>query len=283
MKVVNYNESIRRSIVDCDFSRLYDIYDSAKNGDSYSKYVVSVLYETVYIICCGLLSLYPNDDDFRKDKKYFESFESIDDFLFQMDEEMFFDLCDDVDYFESLSLYEKRFFIQSALKDKKVKTFFSGFLLDAFSYLNKYDASVIVEEYYDNLNENIKNTFSDSVNGSVENLLILKKENFDAYKYMILDMVSDYYIYYNYLFLIGEIGDSYESHLVKMIEEDLDSLIGFSFNNIKLLNTLVRGYLTYKLLSKDQLEEISCFYKNSKNYDKVIKLVNETKRLKNEI
>ena len=68
-----------------------------------------------------------------------------------------------------------------------------------------------------------------------------------------------------------------------MIEDDLNSMVGFSIGNISLLQTLINGYLTYKLLNKNQLDEISCFYKNSKNNDKVVKLVNKTKRLKNEI
>ena len=112
MKVVNYNESIRQSIVDCDLSDIYDVYNGAKNGDFYPKYVVEVLYETAYMVSCGLLKLYPNDEDSLQDKKYFEAFESVDDFIFIMDEDMFFDLLDAVHYFESLNLYSKRIFIR---------------------------------------------------------------------------------------------------------------------------------------------------------------------------
>ena len=112
MKVVNYNESIRQSIVDCDLSDIYDVYNGAKNGDFYPKYVVGVLYETAYMVSCGLLKLYPNDEDSLQDKKYFEAFESVDDFIFIMDEDMFFDLLDAVHYFESLNLYSKRIFIR---------------------------------------------------------------------------------------------------------------------------------------------------------------------------
>lgn len=283
MKVVNYNESIRQSVVNADLSSIYDIYDGAKNGDFYSKYVVGVLYETAYMVSCGLLKLYPNDEDSLQDKKYFETFDSIDDFIFQMDEDMFFDLFDDVNYFEGLNLYSKRVFVESTLKDKKVMSFFPCFLLDAFSFLNKYDASVIVDEYYERSRENKESAFSDSVSATIEGLILLEKEDFDAYRYLILDMVGDYYTYYNYLLLTGKIEDSYESDLVKMIEEDLNSLIGFSISNINLLQTLVNGYLTYKLLDKNELNEMSCFYKDTKNNDKVLRLVNKTKRLKNEI
>lgn len=283
MKVVNYNESIRQSIVDCDLSDIYDLYNGAKNDDFYPKYVVGVLYETAYMVSCGLLKLYPNDEDSLQDKKYFEAFESVDDFIFIMDEDMFFDLLDAVHYFESLNLYSKRIFIESTLKDEKVMSFFPCFLLDAFSFLNKYDASVIVDEYSERLKGNKEAAFSDSVSAAIEGLILLEKEDFDAYRYVILDMVCDYYIYYNYLLLTGKIEDSYESDLVKMIEDDLNSMVGFSIGNISLLQTLINGYLTYKLLNKNQLDEISCFYKNSKNNDKVIKLVNKTKRLKNEI
>lgn len=291
MKVVNYNENSRKILSDFkakmvkeeDIDLFYQLYDSIKNDSGIYDYLLGLAFESSYLVTSISLKYYPQYEELLKSFSYLKSFSSIEQLKKSLTINTFINLLEDVTYFYDSALYYKREAVKNALDDKEfIMNVFPSFLIDVLTYLNRYDASVIVDEYYERAKENSENAFNDTVSMSTEDLIRLEKEDFDSYKYIILDVIESYYKYKKYLLSNNLIDDELDIDIISMIEEDLLSTVYFSISNNTLLEKIISGYLEYKLLSNEKLNEINNYYKNKNNKKDFIKIMKKSYKLKNQ-
>lgn len=292
MKVVNYNENLRKILRNLIIEitkkeeylyLFYQLYDDIKNKCGIYDYLLGLAFESAYLVTSISLKHYPQDKELLKSFSYLKSFYSIEELKESLTINTFINLLEDVTYFYDSALYYKREAVKNALDDKEfIMSIFPSFLIDALTYLNRYDASVIVDEYYERVKENSENAFNDTISMSTEDLIRLEKEDFDSYKYIILEMIEYYYKYKKYLLSNNLLYDEFDIDIISMIEEDLLSTVYFSISNKTLLEKIISGYLEYKLLSNEKLEEINEHYNNKNNKKAFIKIMKKSYELKNQ-
>lgn len=293
MKVVNYNDEVRKYLIklknevmkkDKDYKYVelfYNLFKKIKNGSGVYDYILGLIFESAYLVTNFTLTMYPEDEDLLKSIYYLKSFSSIEELKGHLTINGFINFLQDVDYFYDSEPHYKRNVVEVSLKDKDfLIKLFPCFLIDVVSYLNKYDASAVLEEYHERLKINDKDAFRNTVSITVEDLINLEEKDFDAYKYVVLEMIETYYMYKKYLLSSSSL-DKIDLNIVSMIEEDLVSLVYFSVNNIAVLEKLVSGYLEYKLLSKEKLEEIKNYYNDINNKNNLSKIIKKSNNLKN--
>ena len=276
MEVLNYNDIIRNFIsenmlVSMDKENLEENIKELYNNISINKPIfssyINVMYLTSYVVNYVTYLKNPDNEDAKKNVKFLRSFSSIDDFINQVDENSFELLCDDTVLFNECSYYVRKQYIKEAMSDSKfIKKMTPIFINDVFSYLKKYSSSYIVEEYYRILSEvkDKKVALEDTICFGTEFLIMLEEDDIDNYVEVFKDIINTYYSYNNYLLLNGKELDEYAIDIMDLIETNFNDLIGFSSNNGYLLEPIVRDYLTYMLLSKEDKEKIINF-NNEKN------------------
>lgn len=294
MKVVNYNDEIRKYLSNLIFEiskedknyeyidLFYNLYDNIKNGSGIYDYILGLVFESTYLVTKLSLTMYPEDKDLLKNILYLKSFSNIGELKDRLTINIFKSFLEDVSYFYDSDVYYKRNLVERSIEDKSyLMKFFPCFLIDAFSYLNRYDAMSVLEEYHERKRQNDNDAFNTTVQIGVEDLINLEKKDFDAYKYVILEMIESFYVYKKYLLSNNLLYDEFDIDIISMIEEDLISTIYFSISNITLLQKIVSGYLGYNILPPDKINEIHNFNNknNKKNFTKVME---KSYKLKNE-
>lgn len=297
MKVVNYNEFSRKYFSELKFllrkntdvknqeylNLFYELYDGIKNDSGIYDYLLGLIFETAYLVNNFSLKLCPEDNELLRCSLYLKSFSNIQELKEKLTISTFDNFLEDVTYFYDSDLYYKRNVIECSIKDKDyLMSIFPCFLIDAFSYLNRYDVSMIIYEYQQRLSLNDEGAFNNTVKSNVEDLINLEQKDFSSYKYILLEMLESYYKYKKYLFSNNILMDEYDVDILSMVEDDLLGTIYFSVNNIKLLYKIVSGYLECNLLSKEELSKINDYNinNNKKNFVKVMK---KSYKLKNEV
>lgn len=175
MRILNYNDYLRNYICieaeSSDSLECKNLYNKIKENTKWSRYVAGILYECAYLCCLDTLKYHPDDEQELENMEFFQEVSDIEDFISSMDKEMFDDFCDDVIYFHSLDFYTKKRMLEHALDEHKcLKEAFPCYLMDVLAYLNKYDASILIEQYYERLYKKDKTPFLNTVKDSVEEL-----------------------------------------------------------------------------------------------------------------
>ncbi len=293
MKIINYNDKVRKNLSrlineamkkDKDYKYVklfYSLFKKIKNNSGVYDYILGLIFESVYLVTNFTLMMYPDDEDLLNSIYYLKSFSSIEELKESLTIYDFINYLQDVDYFYTSDSYYKKSVVESSLKDKDfLMNFFPCFLVDVLSYLNRYDASEVLEEYHERLKTNDENAFENAVIMTMEDLINLEKKDFDAYKFVVLEMIETYYMYKKSLLSLEE-SDEMDIILISLIEEDLISLVYFSVNNIAVLESLISGYLKYNLLSEKELKDIKKYYDNENNKNKLLKVIKKSNNLKN--
>lgn len=298
MKIKNYNDYIRNYVgnliyfLDDNYkeekeksiNELCMLFDKLKDNSELSKYISGVLYETSYITQNAILKRNPDDKNTIKKLNKLKSYRFIEDFIYEMDNDMFIFICGEVLYFNELDLSFKKTFLMDSINEEdkdKILELFPSYLLDILYYFNRYDASLILDEYEERLYNNEENAKENTIYFCVEALIELEKQDFNAYKYIMLDMLEVYYKYEKYLIKNDYINkDLINTKIISMIEEDLLSTVYYSVNNKVILNSIVNGYLSYSLLSEPLKNNINKFYAKEDMKKSLIKVIKKSNKLK---
>lgn len=281
MKVVNYNDKIRNFILTkLDYNNNKDCYEELrKKADDLYKIIeedenkkrlfIGVMYLTSYIVNYIALKKYPEDENLRNDVEFLKSFSSVDEFIYCLDDDIFFTLCQDTALFASYDYYSKKMCILKSIEDKNfILKMFPFFVNDIVGYGSEYTPSYITNYYYKRkLDVKDKNVaIEDAVCFGVEFLIKLEKQDPENYEKVFDSIIKLYYTYNKYLLSNGLELDYYAEDIMSMIENDIDSLKMFSINNGDLLEPIVRDYLSFSILTKEQQKEI-INYKKIKTYN----------------
>lgn len=292
MKIVNLNDKIRKylsrlikdmSIKEEDnkcYDLFYDLYDNVKNNSGAYDYLLGLVFESSYVITKFTLKMYPDDKELMENFSNLKKVSNIEDLKIMLTMDLFLELLYDTDCFYDSDSYFKRNVVEYSLEDKDfLMKIFPSFLIDVLSYLNMYDTTSILNNYNDRKKQNDKDAFNNTIKMSVEDLINLEQKDFEAYKYIILEMIEVFYAYKKYMIYNNYIYDDIDIIILSMIEENLISIIYYSINNISMLEKIITGYLEYSLLSIEDKKDINEYNsnENNKNYSKVL---NTCKKLK---
>ena len=210
MEAVNYNDKIRNFILTkLDYKKNKDNYEELrKKADDLYKIIeedenkkrlfIGVMYLTSYIVNYIALIRYPEDENLRNDVEFLKNFSSIDEFIYSLDDEIFFTLCQDTALFASYDYYSKKMCILKSIKDKKfILKMFPFFVNDIVGYGSEYTPSCITDYYYkrklDVKDENV--AMEDAVCFGVEFLIKLEKQDPENYDKVFDSIIKLYYKY----------------------------------------------------------------------------------------
>lgn len=297
MRVLEINENIRKLIAEEqenieypeDFlesiysvQELIEIYDLIKQNSALSKYIAGVLLSTSYVTN---YNIYDNflDNETKYILGYYESFSSISEFIEKMNYKDFNILCSDTLYFEDLKGAFKRTFIEKSLVKKDyLFSIFPCFLLDVMGYLNVYGTEEIMMDYYNKLPyyKDKDATISDTTKFGTRFLMELEENNFSNYCMVLLELLQIYYKYNTYLKDNNKESDNLVNTLLVEIESSLESLVYYSVNNNYILESIVKNYIDYNLVSDDEKQKIEKYYEEPVKKKKLAKVVKECDRIK---
>lgn len=295
MRVFNLNEVIRKYISNLCINKLKE--DSFENEEKLEnfyndiisnpetfKYIVGLILEIVYLDCCDSLKYESDNKELLLDKEFIESIDSVELFIEYMDFDMFEDYCFTVANFNDKDFQIKAIVIEEGLENKKtLMNIFPGYAFDLLYYIGNFDSTIILEEYKACIKEDGElDAMVNTIFGYVNKLEILRKYDFETYKYVILDIIEGYYKYYKYLDALNNSNGefNYEHDIVTDIENDLVNVINRTFNDLILIDKIVEGYLKSLLLSKEELEKINNYYKDADNKKELVKVIKKSNELK---
>lgn len=295
MEVLNINDKIRNLLSkyiiyddiisgkDKDFNNVKTtkIYNWLKENNIFN-YAAGVLFITCYMVS-SFVCRDSADEDEKENLEFLKSFNSLEEFILMLDEETFAQMCTDISYFVSLDLFSKKQLINHSLNEKEfLKNIFPCYFFEILYYLNPIDSKELLNYYYENYKHiNDKNVaLEDTICQGVDDLIELERQDFDSYKYIILDMIEVYYKYNIYLLSNDFEVDEYSSVIVEMVESDLNKFIYSTISNVAVLEPLVRGYLECNILPKEEKQKIEEFYKVNSNKSKLAKVLKKSNDLK---
>ena len=290
MKIRNFNNEIRNYV-----SQYYDLliqenildeneivkkleifFDNIKDSNSY-KYIIGLLYVSSYVYSYTYKKI---ENESKINYDYLNSFNSLDEFIDDVDSDVFNILLDCNWGFENSQFLDKKEMFYNIKNLSKLIEFFPPVIYDLMCFFNTYDKSLIKKDYdniliYSDTQENAK---KDTISYECEMLLKLEVKNHYNYRYLILEILEDYYRYNLYLINKGIKIDENTLNIINMIENELDFLIEILYKNISILETIINDYLEFELCKKD---DIDTFYKDNKQeekkYLKVRKQINNLK------
>lgn len=282
-KCINYGDIVNGKDEDCDNFKTIELYNYLKDNNLFD-YAAGILFITSYFVSNLVCKDFPDDDAEKEKLEILKSFNSLEEFKLILDEDYFAELCADVSYFNSLDLFSKKQVIMYSLEDKAfLKQIFPCYILDILYYLNPVDSKELLDRYHENYDySKSKNiALEDTICQGVDDLIELEYQDFDSYKYVILDMIEIYYKYNIYLISNNTKVDEFSELIIEMIESNLNELIKSTINNAVVLEPIVRSYLEYNILSIDEKDKIEDFYKVNSNKVRLAKVLKKSNDLKN--
>lgn len=307
MKVVNYNDDFRKKVYelalklnkkenynDEKFVNLFsEFYNNIKKGSPFYDYLLGLVFETAYLVTSFSCTIYQHDDELKNSMSYLKSFSNIDELRDRLTINVFLNFLIDVETFYNSDLHYKKIVVENALKDKGyLINLFPCFLNDVMFYLNKYDASVILDTYYEKVQSKDEDPINNTILENLDDLIVLEEKDFDSYKYVVLEIIEIFYKYKKYLLSKGflydnsdkedETDDGYDIDIISMLENDLLASVYFSIKNESFLKRIISGYIEYKLLPCEKVREIDSFYEDKDNRKDYAKIIKKSYKLKNE-
>lgn len=258
-----------------------DIIEELKES-SYFDFIVSVLYtDSVYLNYYDYFS-FPNDPDIKTNYKYIKDMKSINEFKTDLLENnmVLLDAIDKSIRFSNFTFLDKKEVILTLENDNVFNSFLTcNYIFDKLSYARDYDLEDAKLLYRENLLsiKDKKISVAHSTLDLKEVLRTLSEINIENYKDMLYDLTEIYYEYNKYMFDNENDIDIEDRHILKYIDNDLNTFLIQIEENEKVLEKLSNSFYKYISLTNLDKDKIKNYYDNLCKNGKA-KVFNKKKR-----
>ena len=249
---------------------------------SYFDFIVSVLYtDSMYLNYYDYFS-FPNDFDIKTNYEYIKNMKSIDEFkkgLLENDM-VLLDAIDKSTVFSDFTLLTKKEVLLTLENDDVFGSFLTdNYIFDKLSSARRYDledAKMIYREKLLSIKDK-KLAVAHSTSELLADLRTLRDICIDNYKEILYDLTEIYYEYNKYMFDNENDIDIEDRHILKYIDNDLNTFLVQIEGNEKVLEKLSNSFYKYISLANLDKDKIKHYYDNLCKNGKV-KVFNKKKR-----
>ncbi len=246
----------------------YNIDIIEKLKESYNfDFIVSILYTDSMYLNYYDYSAYPNNPDIKNDYEYVKNMKSIDEFKIDLLENdmVLLDAIDKSITFYDFSILSKKEILLMLEDDCIFDSFLtSNYIFDKLSYARDYDLEDAKIIYSENLSflKDKKLAVAYSTPELLADLLDLSVIHMDNYKDILYELIKVYYKYNKYLFDNDVKLDIEDEHILKSIDNDLDSfLVQIEENGegLERISNTFYKFISSSTLTKDKTKK---YYEN---------------------
>lgn len=249
---------------------------------SYFDFIVSVLYtDSMYLNYYDYFS-FPNDPDIKTNYEYIKNMKSIDEFKKNLLENdmVLLDAIDKSTVFSDFTLLTKKEVLLTLENDDVFGSFITdNYIFDKLSSARRYDledAKMIYREKLLSIKDK-KLAVAHSTSELLADLRTLRDICIDNYKEILYDLTEIYYEYNKYMFDNENDIDIEDRHILKYIDNDLNTFLVQIEGNEKVLEKLSNSFYKYISLANLDKDKIKHYYDNLCKNGKV-KVFNKKKR-----
>ena len=249
---------------------------------SYFDFIVSVLYTDSMYLNYYDYSAYPNDYDIKTNYEYIKNMKSIDEFKKDLLENdmVLLDAIDKSTVFSDFTLLTKKEVLLTLENDDVFGSFLTdNYIFDKLSSARRYDledAKMIYREKLLSIKDK-KLAVAHSTSELLADLRTLRDICIDNYKEILYDLTEIYYEYNKYMFDNENDIDIEDRHILKYIDNDLNTFLVQIEGNEKVLEKLSNSFYKYTSLANLDKDKIKHYYDNLCKNGKV-KVFNKKKR-----
>ena len=249
---------------------------------SYFDFIVSVLYtDSMYLNYYDYFS-FPNDFDIKTNYEYIKNMKSIDEFKKDLLENdmVLLDAIDKSTVFSDFTLLTKKEVLLTLENDDVFGSFLTdNYIFDKLSSARCYDLEDAKMIYRKNLLsiKDKKLAVAHSTSELLADLRTLRDICIDNYKEILYDLTEIYYEYNKYMFDNENDIDIEDRHILKYIDNDLNTFLVQIEGNEKVLEKLSNSFYKYISLANLDKDKIKHYYDNLCKNGKV-KVFNKIKR-----
>lgn len=290
MKIVNYSDILRKNAVKT-FEDYLDIKDIEGSFEYFKNFCPNYrTYIEVMLICSYLRSNFDNflydDNESREDYKYFKEIIDMDYYSENLDYNEFLLLYEDTMHFLKSHYSERKEFVYELKKDKQVlKKLCPLFIFDMLYYENSYNLDELLSTYsyvYSSLNDKDM-AIDTSITENIEIFNYIYQKNPNNFEYLIYELTTDFYRYYKPYAKSSDKIDNDILYLLDLIENDITKLVLVISGNDLLLSKLMYGYLKYNVSNEFESKQITDYFNNPLEKDKLININKKTLKMKGEL
>lgn len=249
---------------------------------SYFDFIVSVLYTDSMYLNYYDYSAYPNDYDIKTNYEYIKNMKSIDEFKKDLLENdmVLLDAIDKSTVFSDFTLLTKKEVLLTLENDDIFDLFLTdNYIFDKLSSARCYDledAKMIYREKLLSIKDK-KLAVAYSTSELLADLSTLRDICIDNYKEILYDLTEIYYKYNKYMFDNENDIDIEDRHILRYIDNDLNTFLAQIEGNEKVLEKLSNSFYKYISLANLDKDKIKHYYDNLCKNGKV-KVFNKKKR-----
>lgn len=290
MKIVNYSDILRKSAIKT-FEDYLDLNDLECSFEYFKKFCTNYkTYIEVMFICSYLHSNYDNflydDNDSKEDYKHFKDIIDMEYYAESLDYNEFLLLYEDTVSFLESSYSEKKEFVYELKKDKQtLKKLCPLFIYDMLYYENSYNLDELLSTYsyvYSSLNDKDM-AIDTSITENIEIFNYIYQKNPNNFEYLIYELTTDFYRFYKPYAKFESKVDKDILFLLNLIEDDINKLVLVVSGNDLLLSKLMNGYLKYNVSDELESKQITDYFNNPLEKDKLININKKTLKMKGEL
>lgn len=248
----------------------------------YFDFIVSVLYtDSMYLNYYDYFS-FPNDPDIKTNYEYIKNMKSIDEFKKNLLENdmVLLDAIDKSTVFSDFTLLTKKEVLLTLENDDVFGSFITdNYIFDKLSSARRYDledAKMIYREKLLSIKDK-KLAVAHSTSELLADLRTLRDICIDNYKEILYDLTEIYYEYNKYMFDNENDIDIEDRHILKYIDNDLNTFLVQIEGNEKVLEKLSNSFYKYISLANLDKDKIKHYYDNLCKNGKV-KVFNKKKQ-----
>lgn len=290
MKIVNYSDILRKSAIKT-FEDYLDLNDLECSFEYFKKFCTNYkTYIEVMFICSYLYSNYDNflydDNDSKEDYKHFKDIIDMEYYAESLDYNEFLYLLEDTVSFLESSYSERKEFVYELKKDKQtLKKLCPLFIFDMLYYENSYNLDELLSTYsyvYSSLNDKDM-AIDTSITENIEIFNYIYQKNPNNFEYLIYELTTDFYRFYKPYAKFESKVDKDILFLLNLIENDINKLVLVVSGNDLLLSKLMNGYLKYNVSDELESKQITDYFNNPLEKDKLININKKTLKMKGEL
>lgn len=290
MKIVNYSDILRKSAIKT-FEDYLDLNDLECSFEYFKKFCTNYkTYIEVMFICSYLHSNYDNflydDNDSKEDYKHFKDIIDMEYYAESLDYNEFLLLYEDTVSFLESSYSERKEFVYELKKDKQaLKKLCPLFIFDMLYYENSYNLDELLSTYsyvYSSLNDKDM-AIDTSITENIEIFNYIYQKNPNNFEYLIYELTTDFYRFYKPYAKFESKVDKDILFLLNLIEDDINKLVLVVSGNDLLLSKLMNGYLKYNVSDELESKQITDYFNNPLEKDKLININKKTLKMKGEL
>lgn len=290
MKIVNYSDILRKSAIKT-FEDYLDLNDLECSFEYFKKFCTNYkTYIEVMFICSYLHSNYDNflydDNDSKEDYKHFKDIIDMEYYAESLDYNEFLYLLEDTVSFLESSYSERKEFVYELKKDKQtLKKLCPLFIYDMLYYENSYNLDELLSTYsyvYSSLNDKDM-AIDTSITENIEIFNYIYQKNPNNFEYLIYELTTDFYRFYKPYAKFESKVDKDILFLLNLIENDINKLVLVVSGNDLLLSKLMNGYLKYNVSDELESKQITDYFNNPLEKDKLININKKTLKMKGEL